>query len=48
MGFGIVSGATYVARGFSGQQKHLVELLKGGIPPQRVFLDRRFQPLRHL
>ncbi|MFQ5798774.1 MAG: 2-oxoacid:ferredoxin oxidoreductase subunit beta [Bacteroidota bacterium] len=27
----IVSGATYVARGFSGQQKHLVELFKGAI-----------------
>jgi 2-oxoglutarate ferredoxin oxidoreductase subunit beta len=27
----IVSGATYVARGFSGQQKHLVALIKGAI-----------------
>ena len=27
----IVCGATYVARGFSGQQKHLVELIKGAI-----------------
>ena len=27
----IVGGATYVARGFSGKQKHLVELLKGAI-----------------
>ena len=27
----IVCGATYVARGFSGQQKHLIELIKGAI-----------------
>src|SRR5580700_2633111 len=27
----IVGGATYIARGFSGKQKHLVELLKGAI-----------------
>ena len=27
----MVGGATYVARGFSGKQKHLVELLKGAI-----------------
>jgi len=27
----IVGGATYVARGFSGKQKHLVELMKGAI-----------------
>src|SRR5260370_521784 len=27
----IVCGATYVARGFSGQQKHLVALIKGAI-----------------
>ncbi len=31
MSLAIVSGATYVARGFSGQQKHLVELFKGAI-----------------
>ncbi len=27
----INGGATYVARGFSGKQKHLIELIKGGI-----------------
>ena len=27
----LVGGATYIARGFSGKQKHLVELLKGAI-----------------
>ena len=27
----IVCGATYVARGFSGQQKHLVELIEGAL-----------------
>jgi 2-oxoglutarate ferredoxin oxidoreductase subunit beta len=27
----IVGGATYVARGFSGKQKHLIELMKGAI-----------------
>jgi len=27
----IVGGATYVARGFSGKQKHLIDLLKGAI-----------------
>jgi 2-oxoglutarate ferredoxin oxidoreductase subunit beta len=27
----IVAGATYVARGFSGKQKHLIEILKGAI-----------------
>ena len=27
----IIGGATYVARGYSGNQKHLLELIKGGI-----------------
>jgi 2-oxoglutarate ferredoxin oxidoreductase subunit beta len=27
----IAAGATYVARGFTGQQKHLVELIRGGM-----------------
>ena len=31
MPLAIVSGATYVARAFSGQQKHLVEMFKGAI-----------------
>ncbi len=36
----IVGGATYVARGFSGKQKHLVELMKGAIQHKGFsFLD---------
>ncbi len=44
----IVGGATYVARGFSGKQKHLVELFKGAHPAQGLFARGRLQPLRHL
>src|SRR6266852_5296124 len=31
MALALVSGATYVARGFSGEAKHLAELIAGGI-----------------
>ena len=44
----IAAGATYVARGFTGQSKHLVELIKGGHPAQGLRPDRRLQPLRDL
>jgi 2-oxoglutarate ferredoxin oxidoreductase subunit beta len=40
----IVAGATYVARGFSGQQKHLVELIKGGIQHRGFALIDVFSP----
>jgi 2-oxoglutarate/2-oxoacid ferredoxin oxidoreductase subunit beta len=40
----IVSGATYVARGFSGQQKHLAELIKGGIRHKGFSLIDVFSP----
>lgn len=40
----IVSGATYVARGFSGKQKHLVELIKGGILHKGFALIDVFSP----
>ena len=42
----IAAGATYVARGYTGQVKHLVELIKGGIAAQGLRADRRLQPVR--
>lgn len=40
----IAGGATYVARGFTGQQKHLVELFKGGIEHRGFALIDVFSP----
>src|SRR5688500_18374604 len=40
----IVAGATYVARGFSGKQKHLVELLKGAIQHRCFSFGDVFSP----
>ena len=40
----IVGGATYVARGFSGKQKHLVELIKGAIQHKGFSLVDVFSP----
>ena len=40
----IAGGATYVARGFTGQQKHLVELIKGGIQHKGFSLIDVFSP----
>lgn len=40
----IIGGATYVARGFSGKQKHLVELLKGAIQHRGFSLVDVFSP----
>ncbi|TMA06887.1 MAG: 2-oxoacid:ferredoxin oxidoreductase subunit beta, partial [Deltaproteobacteria bacterium] len=40
----IAGGATYVARGFTGQQKHLVELIKGGIQHRGFSLIDVFSP----
>ena len=41
-------GATYVARGFSGNKEQLVPLIKGAMSPRRRGLHRRHQPLRGL
>jgi len=43
----IAAGATYVARGFTGQQKQLVELIKGGMQ-HKGFAWSTFQSLRNL
>jgi 2-oxoglutarate ferredoxin oxidoreductase subunit beta len=40
----IAAGATYVARGFTGQQKQLVELIKGGIEHKGFSLIDVFSP----
>jgi 2-oxoglutarate ferredoxin oxidoreductase subunit beta len=40
----IAGGATYVARGFTGQQKHLVELIKGGIQHKGFAIIDVFSP----
>jgi 2-oxoglutarate ferredoxin oxidoreductase subunit beta len=40
----MVGGATYIARGFSGKQKHLVELLKGAIMHKGFALVDVFSP----
>ncbi len=44
----LAAGATFVARGFSGEPKHLTDLMKQGIQPRGLLLHRRLQPLRHL
>lgn len=44
MTLAIAGGATYVARGFSGKQKHLVELLKGAILHKGFALVDVFSP----
>jgi len=44
MPLAIVGGATYVARGFSGKQKHLVELMKGAIQHRGFALVDVFSP----
>jgi 2-oxoglutarate ferredoxin oxidoreductase subunit beta len=40
----ITAGATYVARGYTGQVKHLVELIKGGITHKGFALIDAFSP----
>ncbi|MEW6156087.1 MAG: 2-oxoacid:ferredoxin oxidoreductase subunit beta [Verrucomicrobiota bacterium] len=40
----MIAGATYVARGFSGKQKHLVEMLKGAIAHKGFSLVDVFSP----
>ncbi len=40
----IVAGATYVARGYTGQVKHLTELIKGGIQHKGFALIDAFSP----
>jgi 2-oxoglutarate/2-oxoacid ferredoxin oxidoreductase subunit beta len=40
----IVGGATYVARGFTGQVRHLTELIKGGIQHKGFALIDTFSP----
>jgi 2-oxoglutarate ferredoxin oxidoreductase subunit beta len=40
----IAAGATYVARGYTGQVKHLVELIKGGIMHKGFSLIDAFSP----
>ena len=44
----IVGGATYVARAFSGKQRHMVEMMKGAIQHKGFALGGRLQPLCHL
>lgn len=40
----IAAGATYVARGYTGQVKHLIELIKGGIEHKGFALIDAFSP----
>ena len=40
----MVGGATYVARGFSGKQKHMVEMIKGAIQHKGFALVDVFSP----
>jgi len=44
MPLAMVGGATYVARGFSGKQKHLVDVLKGAITHKGFSLVDVFSP----
>jgi 2-oxoglutarate ferredoxin oxidoreductase subunit beta len=40
----IAAGATYVARGYTGQVKHLIDLIKGGIEHKGFALIDAFSP----
>src|SRR2546428_4040386 len=40
----IAAGATYVARGYTGQAKHVVDLINGGIPHKGVAVIDAFSP----
>ena len=42
------AGATYVARGYTGQVRHLTELIKGGIQHRGFSLIDCVQPVRHV
>lgn len=44
MALGIIMGATYVARGFAYEVKHLIELLKGAIQHKGFSIVDIFQP----
>ena len=44
MPLAMVGGATYVARGFSGKQKHLIDLMKGAIMHRGFSLIDVFSP----
>ena len=44
----LAAGATFVARGFSGEQKHLTELIKQGIQHKGFSFLRCLQPVRDL
>ena len=44
----LAAGATFVARGFSGDQKHLTELIKLRHRAQRILIHRRLQSVRDL
>ena len=44
----LAAGATFVARGFSAEQKHLTELTQARHPAQRLLLHRCLQPMRDL
>ena len=44
----IMNGATYVARGYSGDVRQLTELIKGAVNHKGVRPHRRVQPLRDL
>ena len=44
----IMNGATFVARGYSGDAKHLMDLIKKAIQHKGFALVRHFQPLRDL
>ncbi|HTL16102.1 MAG TPA: 2-oxoacid ferredoxin oxidoreductase, partial [Patescibacteria group bacterium] len=44
MPLAMIGGATYVARGFSGKQKHLVDILKGAITHKGFSLVDVFSP----
>lgn len=44
MALAITAGATYVARGFSGEQKHLIDLIAGGIAHKGFALIDVYSP----
>jgi len=44
MALGLVSGATYIARGYSGENKHLADLIAGGIMHHGFALIDIFSP----
>jgi len=44
----LAAGATFIARGYSAEQKQLTQLIQQGIEHKGFSFSGRLQPLRHV